>query len=225
MSKLFDNWRSELYATGNFDHDELNELESHLKDEMEHVESTILNEEEKLLVAQHRLGSAGILNEAYRKKGWLSLTHLSWAMQILMAYFLLREIVVMLSYVGADTILWMGVENTATKFGVPIGLEALGLVLLILFLRYIIKLNYTARSYAKPNLIMAGVCGSILLIRTIYIYAVGGPTLHYESILVAQLFSYIPVTLAFAAMAFLSLKSWNEAKRLPPSKTLQTQTE
>lgn len=206
MSEQLDNWRNELYASGNFNREELNELESHLIDEMDHVKVSSLTEKEKMLVAEHRLGSVNVLNKAYSKKSWISQTHLSWSLQMLMAYFIFREVVMLMTYTAADMIDTIGITSSIFKYSTSIGLEALGLVMLAFFLRYIIKLNYKSQSLVKPNMIMAVTCASMLLLRILYFAFMGNPMIIYESILVSQLFSYIPIIFAISAIIILSLK-------------------
>jgi cbb3-type cytochrome oxidase subunit 3 len=61
------NWRTALSKSGRFSTEQLDELESHLREELDQIQSNELNEEEKLLVAQHRIGSADTLKKAYNR--------------------------------------------------------------------------------------------------------------------------------------------------------------
>ncbi len=58
MKKEIDQWRAELFATGNFDREQLEELEGHLWDEIDHMDSSALSPEEKLIIAQKLIGTA-----------------------------------------------------------------------------------------------------------------------------------------------------------------------
>lgn len=61
------NWRIALSKSGRFSAEQLDELESHLREELDQVQGSKLNEEERLLVAQHRIGSPDTLKKAYNR--------------------------------------------------------------------------------------------------------------------------------------------------------------
>jgi len=210
MSEQLDNWRNNLYATGNFNAEELNELESHLLDEMENVAASSLTDNEKMLVAEHRLGSVNALNKAYSKKSWISQTHISWSLQVLMAYFILGEVVAIMTFVAADIIEVFGITSSLFKYGVSAGMQLFGLVMLVFFLRYIIKRNYKSRSLVKPNMIMAVTGASLFLLRILYFVFIGSPIIIYEPLLVSGLFRFIPIIFAISAIIILSLKAWKK---------------
>lgn len=60
-------WRSGLAGSGNLSHDDLEELESHMLDEIEQLTQYPLSEREAFMVAKDRIGSFKDLNQSYAK--------------------------------------------------------------------------------------------------------------------------------------------------------------
>lgn len=213
MKQQIEVWRNRLFASGNFDKEELDELESHLLDEVDQLNTELLSADEKLLVAQHRLGSASHLNQAYQKKGRISFTHLSWGLQVLMAFFLLREVVVQLSYVSSLIARNLESQSKVLNYSISVGLELCGLLLLLLFFRYIVRLNYKQSSAVKPNLILMSVFLLAFFLRPMYTMFIGSPSINYESVIIAQIISYLPVVMAFFTITSLSIKGWYKNRK------------
>lgn len=61
------NWRAELAEGGECSERDIDELESHLREEFDHLVSTGLTEEESFLVARHRLGDSDSLVREFAK--------------------------------------------------------------------------------------------------------------------------------------------------------------
>jgi len=60
-------WKSQLSKSGQFNKDNIEELESHLYDEIEQLQQYNLNDEEAYFVAQKRLGNIKDLKQEYGK--------------------------------------------------------------------------------------------------------------------------------------------------------------
>ena len=220
MKQQIENWRNSLYASGSFESDELDELESHLLDEVEQLNTDMLSAEEKLLVAQHRLGSSNQLRKAYQKKDWASFAQLSWGLQVLISFFLLREVAVQLSYASSLIINGLQSQTKLLNYAISIGIQTCGLLLLFLCFRFIIRLNYKRSSATGPNLLLMAVFLLIFLMRPMYTMLLGSPYVNYESVLIAQLISYLPVVMAFFAITSMSIKRWYKARKTLAHKTL-----
>ncbi|WP_149275091.1 hypothetical protein [Pareuzebyella sediminis] len=67
IDKSINNWKHQLSKTANFTEDNINELESHLLDEIQELNKIGLNEEESFLVASKRIGTIEQLTFEYSK--------------------------------------------------------------------------------------------------------------------------------------------------------------
>src|SRR4051812_40709788 len=70
-----ENWRAELAQSPAFKQENLNELESHLRDSIARLQSAGLSREESFLIATRRIGQGGALEKEFgkmnRKAVWL----------------------------------------------------------------------------------------------------------------------------------------------------------
>jgi hypothetical protein len=60
-------WRSNLAASQTLERSDIDELENHLREEIEHLMALKLSQEEAFYVALHRLGDTGSLAEEFAK--------------------------------------------------------------------------------------------------------------------------------------------------------------
>jgi hypothetical protein len=67
VEKRIEQWRVDLAGSELLSHSDVNELESHLRDEMEHLQTSGLSDEETFLVARRRLGDMAALEEEFAK--------------------------------------------------------------------------------------------------------------------------------------------------------------
>ena len=81
-------WRQNLWLSGNFNTQELDELESHLHDEIDCEVFASLPDEEKFVLAKHKIGSDKTLSKAYGRKRILNFTQASWIAQASMCLFI-----------------------------------------------------------------------------------------------------------------------------------------
>jgi hypothetical protein len=65
--KWIEQWRAGLAGSELLGSSDVNELESHLREEMEHLKTTGLSDEEAFLVARHRLGDTATLEQEFAK--------------------------------------------------------------------------------------------------------------------------------------------------------------
>jgi hypothetical protein len=88
VEKRIEQWRADLDGSELLGHADVNELESHLREEMQHLKTSGLSDEEAFLVARHRLGHTAALGEEFAKVHphrrlaqrlyWMILGMLSW---------------------------------------------------------------------------------------------------------------------------------------------------
>jgi hypothetical protein len=89
MEKQIEQWRAGLAGSESLAGSDINELEGHLRDEMDHLRAVGLSGEEACLVARHRLGDAVTLDREFSKvnmRGRL-LQRISWATMGVLLYF------------------------------------------------------------------------------------------------------------------------------------------
>jgi hypothetical protein len=121
VEKRIEQWRNGLRASDAFGTCDLDELESHLREEMERLQPLGLSEEESFLVARHRLGAAEALETEYEKVNTdrRSLLRLSWMAAGVLVYVLAGYLAVGISHggmlaalplrLGATALTWVGV--------------------------------------------------------------------------------------------------------------------
>ena len=67
LNEQIKKWRSSLAQSCILDKADIDELESHLREEIEHIHTTKLSQQEVFLIAAHRLGSPANLSSEYAK--------------------------------------------------------------------------------------------------------------------------------------------------------------
>ncbi len=90
LNEQINKWRSTLAQSKILAKADIDELESHLREEMEHINTTKLSEHEVFLIAAHRLGSPENLLHEYEKinRGVVFRQKSFWIIAIVLTYFL-----------------------------------------------------------------------------------------------------------------------------------------
>ena len=88
LEKRIEQWRADLDGSELLGHSDVKELESHLREEMQHLKTSGLSEEEAFLVGRHGLGDTATLEQEFAKVNphrhlaqrlyWMILGMLSW---------------------------------------------------------------------------------------------------------------------------------------------------
>jgi len=125
VEQRIEQWRKALGTSDAFGTSDLDELESHLREEMERLQPLGLSGTEAFLVAQHRLGAPATLEAEYEKVNTdrRALLHLSWMAAGALVYILAGHVAVGISHggmlaalplrVGPAALAWIGVATTA----------------------------------------------------------------------------------------------------------------
>lgn len=89
VEKQIEQWRNALRASDAFGTSDIEELEGHLREEMERLHPLGLSPAESFLIASHRLGETHTLESEYQKVNARRrpLRHLSWMVFGVLAYF------------------------------------------------------------------------------------------------------------------------------------------
>jgi len=67
LNERINEWRGSLVGSQTLERSDINELEGHLREEIEHLTALKLSQEEAFYVALHRLGDTGSLSEEFGK--------------------------------------------------------------------------------------------------------------------------------------------------------------
>lgn len=91
LNKRIKQWRAYFAQTQSLEKTDIDELENHLREEIDHLKELKLSEEEALLVAKHRLGDSASIAEEYAKIDYSHIfrRRLFWAAAGVLVYLLL----------------------------------------------------------------------------------------------------------------------------------------
>ena len=134
VENQIEQWREALQTSDAFGSADLDELESHLREEMERLTPLGLSGTEAFLVARHRLGTAEALEAEYAKVNAdrRALLHLSWMAAGVLVYILVAHLAVAISEVGVLAALLLHVGPAAFAWiGVAIKVAAMAVLLLL----------------------------------------------------------------------------------------------
>lgn len=167
-----DQWRSELFESANFTTEQLDELQSHLHDELDSMSGLKISEQERFLLATHRIGSQATLTEAYQDAGKRSIFNFqrfSSIGQALLFYLTFMQLVQLCTSFTSHLVATVNPSMTAILFFYW-GSQVIGLGLLGLLYWKVNRMSNKEGQLAKANLLsMALFCG-ILIFTVGYAY-------------------------------------------------------
>lgn len=208
LTSAIADWKETLMSSGNFNGDQIEELESHLAEEIDNIGSENLTAEEVLMIAQRRIGSVHTLEKAYNPSSKLGFEKISWGLQGLLFLFLFKEITRLFTYFSGDLILRNDFVNTGTKYGLSIAFQMVAVTLLILIFRRALQLNKKYRDSLKPNLFMVCALLVTFIIRVVYFVAASNPAAMFEPIMVAQTLSILPPVLVILFIVLITVREY-----------------
>lgn len=203
-------WKNSLLSSGNFTDENIMELESHLRDEIDNIHSAELNVDEKFLIAQKRIGHTDTLNAAFNPKGKLGFQKFSWGLQAILFLFLFKEMTLLFTYFSGDLILINDLVNTVPNFILAIIFQALAVTVLVVIFRKAMRLNNKYKDSLRPNIFMVSSLLITFLVRVGYFILVGNPAAMTETMTVIQTMSFIPPVLTVFLILFITI---NEKRR------------
>lgn len=136
VEKSIEQWRKALRTSEAFGAADIEELENHLREEMERLQPLGLSEAEAFLVARHRLGAPEALETEYAKVNpdRRSLLRLSWMAAGVLVYLLAGYLAVGISHGGMLAALPLGVGPAALAWiGVATKVAAAAVLFLIVW--------------------------------------------------------------------------------------------
>ena len=147
LNQSINDWQNSLKTEGAADPQDLNELESHLREEIENLIKIGLSEEESFLIASRRLGDTKSLGEEYTKVNLAA----AWQFRVLWmaAGILIMNFLFLISYTvqGIGVILLHSNEiSTSVLFGIAIASKLIAIGLTVFILIKILRPHKTAKS-------------------------------------------------------------------------------
>jgi len=99
LNEQIDKWRSNLAQSQTLDNSDINELESHLREEIENLTALKLSDEEAFLIATYRLGDTAGLSDEYEKinRGKRFRQNVSWMITGILTYLLATHFATVIS--------------------------------------------------------------------------------------------------------------------------------
>jgi hypothetical protein len=125
-----ESWRNTLEDSDRLGPAEVRELESHLREEMGHLQAAGLSDEEAFLVARHRLGETEALAAEYAKvnPGRRSLLRLSWMAAGVLVYLLAGYLAIGISAGGIAAAVLLGAGGAGVTSLALVGVAAKAIV-------------------------------------------------------------------------------------------------
>ncbi len=205
-------WKISMAAAGNLGPENLKELESHIIDEIDHIDKTDLSQEEKFLVAKHRIGSAKTVGKAFSLHKGISFQQLSWIGQAI-AYFLTFRILSMLfATVGYRLILQYIPLNTFTFITVSFLLHMGALVIVFFTYKTVNRSQQRTQNSIRPNIIAFSVLLASALIYFLYINMMGGVQGLIYFPLISSLFLYLIPMALLVVFAVINIREWRKLR-------------
>ncbi len=160
-------WRKNLNALESFETVDIDELENHLREEIERLLLSGLSEQEAFLVAAHRLGHIDSLSEEFSKvnTGILWRKRFFWSGIIILVWMIMNFIVNSVSQIILSIAVFVGMRGY--------GLNIVGnFSKAILFVLFVLALFFIARYKKINNLflrMMNNFCGKLIFFIALFI--------------------------------------------------------
>ncbi|MBN1506668.1 MAG: hypothetical protein JW955_07470 [Sedimentisphaerales bacterium] len=214
VEKWIEQWRGDLADTEALGNPDVRELESHLREEMEHLKAVPLSDEEASLVARHRLGDTAALKREFSKVNVHRsfLQRLTWGIMGVLLYFAALALANAVSVLPVRLMIMGGLLRSNSHFVNYLGTlmagvrhtAFLGTILLALWLhaRHLQRRDYhPGRWTAAPTY-----AASVLAIGTVVFVAVRIVATHvvWGGIMIKPDYRYAEVEFQIAAPVLLA---------------------
>lgn len=152
MIQSIKEWRTELQQSEHIGADEMAELESHLIDEIEGLNTDLLSDQEKVMVASHRLGSSVTLNKAYQKNRVFDFQRISIFAQVLlgiMSFLAVSRICLTFGLMIQQSLGWTDSLSLVTMY---YGFQLLAAIGFFLLTRHWLQMSLKKKKTVRANL-------------------------------------------------------------------------
>lgn len=141
LNQQISNWRKNVIEKGSCHVSDVDEMESHLKDEIDQLKSQNLSEQEAFLVAAHRLGQPDAIAEEFAKvNGTLWLRKIFYALCGVFAFWAANQIAEAVSKVFLMLATAFGYRGSS--LGIATGIFKIAVLIVIIYLGYLIVRSY-----------------------------------------------------------------------------------
>jgi hypothetical protein len=173
IEKRIEGWRTALSGSQSLGSADINELESHLRDEIGHLQETGLSDVEAFLVARHRMGDAPSIEMEFAKIN--ALGRLGSRIRWMMVGVLLFLLVTYFSSTVSSAFVWLGFErglrstNLAVFGGFVRVVAAIAAVLFALWLYAYLWRPHATQPISRLIMVFSTV---VLVFAVIALYAI-----------------------------------------------------
>jgi hypothetical protein len=182
LNERINEWRGSLSGSAVLSEQDLNELESHLREEIENLTDSKLSAEEAFLIATHRLGRAGSLTAEFAKINGLGIlrTRLFWMIVGVLTYMLVMQF----SAAASQACVFLGGIAGLKGYGSGVVSSASEILILgaTLFLCYRLcrqrtggsAFNRWANGFRARTILLAALAASLVVLATAQIFLRAG---------------------------------------------------
>ena len=216
MNEQIKKWRHTLTQSEAFGKSDIDELESHLREETEHLMALKLSPEEAFWVAAHRVGDTGTLAGEFAKVNWAGMLRrrLFWMAAGVLTYLLASylagaasQVCVLLAGLGGLKGYWLGFVGAASNLAI------LGLVVFLFYLACrhnwnILTFNRRLDNPITRTIFFAGLIAAVIVLNaarfflpTIVARMMGVREYGQMAVILAYLQLLIPVLLTVLLIA------------------------
>jgi hypothetical protein len=221
LEKDIKTWRSDLKGQGSLDSNDLDELENHLRESIEHLAIGTLSMEEAYIVAKRRMGEPADLRVEFQKvnPGRLWSTRVCWMLVGYLSFTLIGTFAALFSKLTALVSVFAGIQSGIANFSGILILVATW-TLFVHFLRKRCQSNGGVQPFPFLDFFTRHPTASALITTMVYLttYVLGQATTNYfaqnlpgsrgeeiSNYLLTQLFSTLGVTCLLLAGATLAI--------------------
>ena len=201
-----------MKSSASFNHDDLDELEGHLTDTIAGIDSVSLSEEERFLVAKHRVGSPDLLSKAYRDRRNFSFERLSWLMQGVFYFLILR--LISFAFVGLTGGIYLYLNSDSHTLYLIVSFFCQSAAFLVTYgiFKGVTRISQKSGNTVRANLVLSSALIIIYILSLIVNYFYG-PVQAYAWGVITQLFYYLFLTALLVVFITSNYKEW-KSKRI-----------
>ena len=212
MNQSIKKWRSSLEQSEHLSPGKIDELESHLLDEIDALKTDLLSTEEKVLVASHRLGSVATLEKAYKGDRIFNFQRVSIFAQVLfgiLSFLALSKVSLVVGLKIHDSIGWSESTNMVIVY---LSLQLIAASGLFFAARCWIKMTIQSKQMFKANLysLLTMLCSYSLFVISIRVadinYMMNAP-------LFLSAFSTVVLALFILGFTIHNVTVWSKRKK------------
>ncbi len=213
LKSQINQWKKRMVKSGNFNTKDMEGMQIHLTRLMDNKELVGLNTEERFWIAQHRLSTAGLINQVYADKGILSFEKRSWFVQAMFHFLTFGAY--SLTFTTLTNFLFVSLNSQSVTDYLIISFFGQSFAILLTYLSFKIvnRARVLSQSYARSNF-MAFI--SLILPYGLYLLALmrlpESRSLQFS--LMTTLFSFLLPLLLFVIFVVINTRVWRRTIKI-----------